>query len=221
MKKIFFIFLISYGVASANEIYIDQSVGNNNSVSIEQRSANNQVTNNSEYPYSIISGDNNTINITQGNISDAGVNTVEFTIMGNGNNFSVNQGQHWSNNQASRMINQNIVGNHNSSVILQYGNSTKTVYSNIIGDHNTQHIEQEGSGEHFLDVNLTGNHNFLEVDQEGNFAASATVNLHNVGGPSSLSLYQNSESANQPISYGVTQFCADPNGCSVTVTQAH
>jgi hypothetical protein len=138
---------------------------------------------------------------------------IEFTIMGTGNNVTIEQVHQ------SKYINQTILGNNNTSVILQTGTGEKQVNSTISGNYNDQHITQTGSGDDQLDIILVGDHNSAAILQKGSVDNSATIHLENVGGPSSASLTQSGWSSSEDNHYGVTQFCANPAGCSVSVTQ--
>ena len=137
---------------------------------------------------------------------------IEFTIMGTGNNVTIEQVHR------STHINQTILGNNNTSVILQSGNHSKEINSTISGDYNTQNITQTSNANDLLDVSLVGDHNSATILQTGHNENSAVIHLENVGGPSDLSLIQNGN-PNACGPTGITQFCANPAGCSVAVTQ--
>lgn len=138
---------------------------------------------------------------------------IEFTIMGTGNNVTIEQVHH------STYVNQTMVGNNNTSVILQSGSGTKEINSVISGNYNTQNITQSGSGHDELDITLIGNHNSATILQAGSVENEAIVHLENVGGPSTLTLTQTGGPPSDSNQYGITQLCANPAGCSVSVTQ--
>lgn len=168
---------------------------------------------------------------------------IEFTVMGTGNNVTLQQGNNSQNQNGhvislyvngesntvgfsqynfgvgTHYINQSIIGNNNTSLIVQGGDNTKEVSSYISGNYNTQHISQTGSGEHEVIINLIGDNNSAGIIQAGDVENDAIIHLENAGGPSILDLTQQSSVGFPGNEYSVTQICANPAGCAVSVTQ--
>lgn len=168
---------------------------------------------------------------------------IEFTVMGTGNNVTLNQGVSSQNQNGhsislyvngesntvgfsqynfgvgTHYINQSIVGNNNTSLIVQGGDNSKQVTSAISGNYNTQHVNQSGSGEHIADITLVGDNNSAGIIQAGDVGNMATIHLENAGGPSLLDLTQQSNVGFPGNEYSVTQICANPAGCAVSVLQ--
>lgn len=88
------------------------------------------------------------------------------------------------------IVDLNITGN-NISVTVEQISARGSVYGTIVGDGHTVTIDQRG--EH-----------------------SATINLINAGGASSLTLIQSGIGSQ---AYSIQQSCAQLSGCSISVTQ--
>lgn len=138
---------------------------------------------------------------------------IEFTIMGTGNSVTIHQVT------GSAYTNQSVVGDHNTSVILQSGHGGKEINSTILGNYNSQNITQSGTMRDELDITLVGDYNSATILQTGSVANEATVHLENVSGPSTLTLTQQGTTGQHSNEYGITQLCANPAGCAVSVTQ--
>lgn len=138
---------------------------------------------------------------------------IEFTIMGTGNNVTIHQVT------GSAYVNQNVAGDHNTSVILQSGHGEKEINSTILGNYNNQNITQSGTVRDELNITLVGDYNSATILQTGDVSNAATVHLENVSGPSTLTLTQQGTAGQPGNEYGITQLCANPAGCAVSVTQ--
>ena len=197
---------------SGNDIQIEQ-IGNNNTFTIRQGadiSGKNRIE-----LYS--NGDSNTYNLNQGyttggtaNAGDSNNHYLNLHVTGNSNNITKQQTGTSSFNETT------VSGNTNNLTNIQQGNSAKTLFQNITGNSNTVNTNQKDTGQHFLDLNLTGNGHSVTTVQEGAGSHAATINFTNNGGASSLNLNQ-SGANNQ--TYSIDQSCANPAGCSATVTQ--
>jgi hypothetical protein len=133
---------------------------------------------------------NNSITIEQ-TVQSTGKNAVDITITGIGNIGTVNQ-----------------VANSNA-----YHNFTAV----ITGNTNLFNVTQTGNAGHILELTLTGNGHAASITQQGNNSHQANINLINAGGATTLNLVQQS---NIGQNYSLTQQCANPSGCSVSVTQS-
>ena len=233
--------------SSGNAVYINQ-VGDNLDLDIVQYDNNNLVagvsTTSNTISYAVISGDDNTVSITQGNsagsVSDN--NVVLLGVNGTNNNLTVRQGDNVDDVGEARLI-LDVTGNYNTVGILQEndgmgvgdqghfmsvdidGNSNimymdqkddgdKIMFVDINGSSNDIDLIQQGTGEHFLDV-TAGSNQTIDVNQDGSGNMSATIDMS--GYTSGLDLDQTGTS-NQ--TYSLTQNCANSSGCgTTTVTQ--
>ena len=228
---------------SGNGIYIQQS-GDNLTLSIEQHGEDHLVagtsTTSSQLVDADITGDFNTVDVTQGHLSGISDNNVLlFDMLGNHNTLTVEQGntttdlgghratidingsyndvglyQYGGGQTGAHFADIGITGNDNTVTAHQRDNGDKILFTNITGNNSTLTVNQKDAGEHFLDVTL-GSNQTLSVTQQGSGNHSATVNM---GGYSSgLTLDQNS-SIDQ--NYYLYQNCTNANGCgTTTVTQ--
>ena len=228
---------------SGNGIYIQQS-GDNLTLSIEQHGEDHLVagtsTTSSQLVDADITGDFNTVDVTQGHISGISDNNVLlFDMLGNHNTLTVEQGntttdlgghratidingsyndvglyQYGGGQTGAHFADIGITGNDNTVTAHQRDNGDKILFTNITGNNSTLTVNQKDTGEHFLDVTL-GSNQTLSATQQGSGNHSATVNM---GGYSSgLTLDQNS-SIDQ--NYYLYQNCTNMNGCgTTTVTQ--
>src|SRR5210317_266814 len=232
---------------NGNQIYITQS-GDNLDLDIVQYDNDNLVagtaSTSSTIADAVISGDDNTVLITQGNnagsVSDN--NVVLMGVNGNNNNLTVRQGDNVDDAGDSRLI-LDVTGNYNTVGVLQEndgmgvgdeghfmsvdvdGNSNimymdqkddgdKIMFVDINGSSNDIDLIQQGTGEHFLDV-TAGSNQTIDVNQDGSGNMSATIDMS--GYSSTLDLDQTG-SSNQ--TYSLTQSCVNSSGCgTTTVTQ--
>jgi hypothetical protein len=233
--------------SSGNAVYINQ-VGDNLDLDIVQYDDNNLVagvsTTSSTIADAVISGDDNTVSITQGNstgsVSDN--NVVLMGVNGTNNNLTVRQGDNVDDVGEARLI-LDVTGNYNTVGILQEndgmgvgdeghfmsvdidGNSNimymdqkddgdKIMFVDINGSSNDIDLVQQGTGDHFLDV-TAGSNQTIDVNQDGSGNMSATIDMS--GYTSGLDLDQTGTS-NQ--TYSLTQNCVNSSGCgTTTVTQ--
>ncbi len=181
-----------------NELYITQTYGTNNNVTITQSGTKNKI----EFT---LEGNNNIVNNTQ-----TGSNYLKQEVPGWGNNVTTNQ----SNASGSNYAETKIQGNGNTVNHTQTGTGNHLLFSKATGDINTITTSQSGSAGHFADITLTGNNNSALVTQSGNTANNAVIDLTNTGGPASVDLQQTGGK-----SFSIIQSCANPAGCSTTIRQ--
>jgi hypothetical protein len=230
-----------------NYVYIDQKIGSsNNNVTIEQTGNYNKIAGIGGGTYSIIDGDNNTLNIKQGDT--LGRNLIEFSVTGNTNNVTIWQardvtnGVQDGNESGGHYAGLGITGNSNT-VSIKQGNQGGSDSGHfglmyITGNNNDISLKQGGNGEktafitvdgsnnigsvtqwggvHYADLVLTGNGHTANVTQSGTTTHKATINLTNAGGASNVTLLQQGTTAQN---INITQQCATLSGCSVSVTQ--
>ena len=208
-----------------NRISITQS-GSGIDLDITQDGNNNLVIGTDLTNPASITGDNNTVSITQNNDN----NVLGLDINGASNTLSITQdkdqralvnivgGSNQLNLDQLHLLN---VGDHFSSIDIQ-GNSNildidqkesgdKILFLDIDSSNNVT-ILQEGTGNHFLDIDLTNNHT-VNITQDGTGSHDATVNLS--GNSSTVNLTQDSATDQN---YHLEQNCANVS-CSATVTQ--
>ena len=227
---------------SGNGIYIQQS-GDNLDLDVQQHGNDNLVagtgTTSQSISNAVVSGDYNTVNITQGTATNKSDNNVLlFGINGDHNSLTVSQGDYNGDTGGHRAI-IDITGGYNTIGLTQYnigfgngqfadinvsGNSNtvsstqretdKMLFVDVNGNSNSITTDQKDSGQHFLDITVTNNQT-VGVTQQGSGDHAATINLS--GYSSTLNLNQNS-STDQ--TYSINQNCLTSTGCGTTsVTQ--
>jgi hypothetical protein len=236
-------------ITLGNTIYIDQKIGSSsNSVTIEQTGNFNKISGIGGTEYAIINGDNNAINIKQGDT--LGKNLIEFNVTGNSNNVSIWQarnpvtGLQDGSESGGHYIGLKIAGSNNISNLKQSndggGSSGHFAYVDVTGNGNNATLRQTGNGEKtffgiiagntnvfdvtqqgsgsYLDLSLTGNGHNVSANQKDAGSHKATINLTNAGGASTVNLVQQGATAQN---INITQQCATLSGCSVIVTQGN
>ena len=232
-----------------NYVYIDQKIGSSgNNVTIEQTGNYNKVAGLGGNTYAIVDGDNNTVNIKQGDT--LGKNLVEFSITGNTNNVSIWQarnpttGLQDGSESGGHYIGLNINGSTNTLSLKQSNDGGSTsghfAYVDITGNNNNGTLKQSGNGEKtffgivngntnvfdvtqqgsgsYFDLSLSGNGHNVTANQKDAGSHKATINLTNAGGASNVTLVQQGATAQN---INITQQCATLSGCSVSVTQGN
>lgn len=236
-------------ITLGNYLYIEQKIGSSgNSVTVEQTGNYNKIAGIGGSTYSIIDGDNNTVNIKQGDT--IGKNLIEFSITGNTNNVSIWQarnpttGLQDASESGGHYMGLNITGNTNTLSLKQSNDGGSTsghfAYVDITGNSNNGTLKQTGNGEKtffgilngntnvfditqqgsgsYLDLSLTGNGHNVSANQKDAGSHKATINLTNAGGASNVTLIQQGSTAQN---INITQQCATLSGCSVSVTQGN
>lgn len=230
-----------------NHLYLEQKIGSSgNSVTIEQTGNYNKIAGLGGGTYAVIDGDNNTVNIKQGDT--LGKNLIEFNIVGNTNNVSIWQarnpttGLQDGSESGGHYIGLNINGSTNTLSLKQSNDGGSTsghfAYVDVTGNNNQGTLKQSGNGEKtffgvingntnvfdvsqqgsgsYFDLSLTGNGHNVTANQKDAGSHKATINLTNAGGASNVTLVQQGATAQN---INITQQCATLSGCSVSVTQ--
>ena len=232
---------------NSNSIYIDQA-GDNLDLDIVQYDDSNLVagtsTTSSTIADAVISGDDNTVSITQGNStgSTSDNNVVLIGVDGNNNNLNIRQGDNVDDTGEARLtidvtgnyntigtvqendgmgvgdeghfMSADVDGNSNIMYMDQKDDGDKIMFVDINGSSNDIDLVQQGTGEHFLDV-TAGSNQTIDVNQDGSGDMSATIDMS--GYSSTLDLDQTG-SSNQ--TYSLDQNCTNVNGCgTTTITQ--
>jgi len=227
---------------NGNAIYVQQS-GDRVDIDITQYDNDNLVagtsTTSSTMTDATITGDDNTVSITQGNnagsFSDDNVTLLD--VNGTNNSITVRQGDNVDDVGGHRSS-TNVVGNYNTLGILQEndggvgsnghymevdvaGNSNimymdqkddgdKMLFLDVNGSSNDVDILQQGTGEHFLDV-TAGSDQTIDINQDGSGSHAATIDM--TGYSSTLDLDQ---TGSTDKTYSLTQICTNANGCGTT-----
>jgi hypothetical protein len=230
-----------------NIIYIEQKIGSSsNSVTVEQTGNYNKIAGLGGGTYAVVDGDNNTVNIKQGDT--LGKNLIEFNIVGNTNNITVWQARNLTtglqdgSESGGHYLGLNINGSTNTLNLKQSNDGGSSsghfAYVDVTGANNNGTLKQSGNGEKtffgiingntnvfdvsqqglgsFLDLNLTGAGHSVTANQKDAGSHKATINLTNAGGASNVTLVQQGATAQN---INITQQCATLSGCSVSVTQ--
>ena len=234
-------------ITLGNYLYLEQKIGSSgSSVTIEQTGNYNKIAGLGGGTYAVIDGDNNTVNIKQGDT--LGKNLIEFSITGNTNNVSIWQarnpttGLQDGQESGGHYTGLNINGSTNTLSLKQSNDGGSSsghfAYVDITGNNNQGTLKQSGNGEKtffgvvngntnvfditqqgsgsYFDLSLTGNGHNVTANQKDAGSHKATVNLTNAGGSSTVNLIQQGATAQN---INITQQCATLSGCSVSVTQ--
>ena len=234
-------------IVLGNHLYLEQKIGSSgNAVTIEQTGNYNKIAGLGGGTYAVIDGDNNTVNIKQGDT--LGKNLIEFNVVGNTNAITLWQarnpttGLQDGQESGGHYMGLNITGNTNTLSLKQSNDGGTTsghfAYVDVTGNNNTGTLKQTGNGEKtffgivngstnifditqqgtgsYFDLALTGNGHNVTAMQKDAGSHKATVNLTNAGGSSTVNLIQQGSTAQN---INITQQCATLAGCSVSVTQ--
>ena len=224
----------------AQGVFITQ-VGDNFTTNIQQKGDGNFIGDIDWSGNAIITGDDVTLTIKQGNVTTTGSsddNGLGLAINGNSTNITVNQGDHANDKGEHRAIiditgTSNVVsliqydggtlaehffsldvdGNSNNLTITQKDNNGKTMFLDVNGNSNTGTFIQEDVGTHYLDVTLDANHD-VTITQRGNGNHAARVIL--AGYSTDFDLIQQ---GNTSQNYTLDNTCSNALGCTISTTQ--
>jgi fibronectin-binding autotransporter adhesin len=230
-----------------NSLHLEQKIGSTgNTVNIEQTGFYNKINGLGGATYAVVDGDNNTVNIKQGDTT--GKNLIEFNIVGNTNNVTIWQsrnpvtGLRDGSESGGHYMGLNVNGNANTLNLKQSNDggtsSGHFAYVDVTGGNNNGSLKQMSNGEKtffgvvngssnvfdvtqqgsgsYLDLSLAGNGHNVSANQKDAGSHKATINLTNSGGASNVTLVQQGGTAQN---INITQQCATLSGCSVSVTQ--
>jgi len=210
----------------ANEIYIT-SIGDNLDLDIIQDGENNTIG--SSINASTNNGDTNKLFIKQKNTGQAAASgTIEFGITGDNNNIELGQGFTGTGlvgtdttESGAKFIELNVTGDSNNVHVGQRNGSSGTYNGHIatvdiIGNSNSVDAEQTNDGLKSVDIDLSGNGHSVYSRQMSEGAHTSTIDLTNGGGAYTMSVTQNSNTAQ---SYTLQGTCYVAQGCAVSVTQ--
>lgn len=231
-----------------NYVYIDQKIGSsNNSVTVEQTGNYNKIAGLGGTTYSVIDGDNNTVNIKQGDT--LGKNLIEFSITGNANNITLWQarspatGLQDGSESGGHYIGLNVNGSTNTLSVKQGNNGGSDAghfaYVDVTGNNNTGTVRQSNDGSKTFFGIVNGNTNVFDIWQQGTGSQYVDLSLsgngHNVTAnqkdagshKATINLTNAGGASNVTLvqqgataqNINITQQCATLSGCSVSVTQ--
>jgi hypothetical protein len=234
-------------IVLGNSLHLEQKIGSSgNLVTIEQTGNFNKISGIGGGTYAVVDGDNNTINIRQGNT--LGKNLIEFNVVGNTNNVTIWQarnpttGLQDGGESGGHYIGLNVNGSTNTLSLKQSNTGGATsghfAYVDVTGNNNQGTLTQSNNSEktffgivngsnnvfnvtqqgsvNYFDLSLTGNGHNVTANQKDAGSHKATINLTNAGGASTVNLVQQGATAQN---INITQQCATLSGCSVSVTQ--
>ena len=181
-----------------NMLYIEQTGGSNNTVSITQSGVKNRVD-------FTLNGNGNIANTTQ-----TGSNYLKEEIPGWGNNITINQ----TNTTTTNYAETKIQGNGNTVNHTQTGTGNHILFNTSAGDINTINVSQSGNAGHYAETKLTGNFNNVKVDQSGNTPNKAYVDITNSGGAATVDLQQTGGK-----NLTIIQNCVNVSGCGTVIRQ--
>ena len=158
-----------------------------------------------------VNGDNNSINIRQGdNVDDAGGHRTKLNVTGNYNTVGILQENDGGIGSNGHFMDVDVNGNSNTAYADQKDDGDKMLFLDVNGASNTIDILQQGTGEHFLDVTL-GSNQTVDINQDGSGSHSATINMS--GYSATLDLDQ---TGSTDQTYSLEQICTNLNGCGTT-----
>ena len=227
---------------NGNEIYITQS-GDNLDLDIVQYDNDQLVagtgSTSSNLTDANITGDDNTVNITQGNnagsfsddnvtllditgtnnslavrqgdnVDDAGGHRSSTNIQGNYNTLGILQENDGGIGSDGHYMEIDVAGNSNRAIVGQKDDGDKMLFLDVNGSSNMIGILQQGTGEHFLDV-TAGSNQTIDINQDGSGSHAATIDMS--GYSATLDLDQ---TGSTDQTYSLTQICTNANGCGTT-----
>ena len=167
----------------------------------------------------VIDGSDNDVTIQQ--IGSSG-HFVSVDISGNVNTVDVTQTTTLMGQRHYMEVN---VSGGNNSLTLQQRETAKTQFVSVDGNYNTVTTNQKGSGNHFLDLSVTGNGHSASVVQDGAGSHNARVLLDGTQ-PWNFQLNQDGSTGknyNLPHSMSdgstVSGTCSAVGGCNLTINQ--
>jgi hypothetical protein len=172
--------LMLVGIATANEVYIEQ-VGSGSTVNILQEGSDNRIGTSLSPAY--IGSGSNTVNIDQigaNNTLDMVVNgqatNVTVSTTGSNNTQEIQCGTTASAGCGGSVITQTIAGDNNTVRQLLGAGANHTSTISVTGDTNTVTHTSTATGVTSADITVTGSTNTVAVTQSGMLNHSVTVN---------------------------------------------
>jgi hypothetical protein len=200
--------------STANNITDATITGDDNTVSITQ--GNNAGSFSDDNVTLLdINGTNNSVTVRQGdNVDDVGGHRSSTNVVGNYNTLGILQENDGGVGSNGHYMEIDVAGNSNTMYMDQKDDGDKMLFLDVNGSSNDVDIIQQGTGEHFLDV-TAGSNQTIDINQDGSGSHAATIDMS--GYSSTLDLDQ---TGSTDQTYSLTQICTNANGCgTTTVTQ--
>jgi hypothetical protein len=202
--------LVAGTTSTSSSLVAGDISGDNNTVSITQGNSAGSFSDNNVLLFDL-NGDSNTVTVRQGdNVDDAGGHRTKLNMSGNYNTLGILQENDGGIGSNGHFMDVDITGNSNTAYIDQKNDGDKMTFLDVNGSNNNIDILQQGTGQHFLDVTL-GSNQTVDITQDGSGNHKGTVNMG--GYTSGLNL---SQSGSTDQNYYLYQNCTNLNGCGTT-----
>jgi len=199
------------GTGSTSSNLTDATItGDDNTVAITQGNSAGSFSDNNVTLLDI-NGTNNSVTVRQGdNVDDAGGHRSSTNVVGNYNTLGILQENDGGIGSSGHYMEIDIAGNSNTAYADQKDDGDKMLFLDVNGASNTVDILQQGTGEHFLDVTV-GSNQTVDINQDGSGSHSATIDMS--GYSATLDLDQ---TGSTDQTYSLNQICTNANGCGTT-----
>ena len=202
--------LVAGTTSTSSSLVAGDISGDNNTVSITQGNSAGSFSDNNVLLFDL-NGDSNTVTVRQGdNVDDAGGHRTKLKVTGNYNTMGILQENDGGIGSNGHFMDVDITGNSNTAYVDQKNDGDKMTFLDVNGSNNNIDILQQGTGQHFLDVTL-GSNQTVDITQDGSGNHKGTVNMG--GYTSGLNL---SQSGSTDQNYYLYQNCTNLNGCGTT-----
>ena len=202
--------LVAGTTSTSSSLVAGDISGDNNTVSITQGNSAGSFSDNNVLLFDL-NGDSNSVTVRQGdNVDDAGGHRTKLKVTGNYNTVGILQENDGGIGSNGHFMDVDVNGNSNTAYVDQKSDGDKMLFLDVNGSSNTIDILQQGTGQHFLDVTL-GSNQTVDITQDGSGNHKGTVNMN--GYTSGLNL---SQSGSMDQNYYLYQNCTNANGCGTT-----
>ena len=202
--------LIAGTGSTANNLTNATITGDDNTVSITQGNNAGSFSDDNVVLFDL-NGTNNSVTIRQGdNVDDAGGHRTLLNVAGNYNTTGINQHNDGGVGSDGHFMDIDIAGNSNTAYMDQKSDGDKMLFLDVNGNSNTINTLQQGTGEHFLDVTL-GSDQTVDITQDGSGDHAATIDMS--GYSTTLDL---SQGGSTDKNYTLNTICTNSNGCGTT-----
>ena len=221
--------------------------GDNNTINIEQRGADNFIVGTDWSSDASIDGNNNVLNVDQGNVTtsgNSGRNGIALDLDGNTNTLNLSQGDYatdvgdhrmWldidgstntltlqqrndGSTSSEHFMSVDLDSSSNVITMQQLNNGDKFLFVDIDNGNNTVDINQSGAGEHYLDLSLgTGNYAH-DVDISQTGTGNHAARVDLDGYSTDFDLLQQGSTDQD---YGIDMTCGTQAGCTLSTTQGN
>jgi len=172
MKSGFVVLLLLTNTAIAGSdtrVFIDQ-IADQSTIMIDQIGTVNNYVN-----YSSVGTENN-LTVSQAGSNNNQTNRASVTVTGNQNSVNISQGSKTDTAASQKGVLVNITGNSNSAAIIQKDSGGHYAEVNLLDNNKSVEIVQEGAGSHTATVTLSGQPSSLNLIQSGNTQQYFSIN---------------------------------------------